>query len=148
MATFQSTFQSAVAGFSVDRLIDLSDRETQERYSRTARLAFFKIIEAWRVRDEDARQLLGGVSNGVYYQLKSGDDKTLNQDELTRISLLVGIFKALNILYSGKLADAWVGLPNSNAMFGGESPLSYLIRGGVPAFIRVRQLLDARRGGR
>lgn len=69
-----------MAGFSVDRLIDLSDRETQERFSRAARVAFFKIIEAWRVRDEDARQLLGGVSNGVYYQLKSGQEKTLNQD--------------------------------------------------------------------
>lgn len=137
-----------MAGFSVDRLIDLSDRETQERFSRAARVAFFKIIEAWRVRDEDARQLLGGVSNGVYYQLKSGQEKTLNQDELTRISLLVGIFKALNILYSRKLADAWIGLPNSNAMFGGEPPLTYLIRGGVPAFMRVRQLLDARRGSR
>lgn len=141
-----ATFQSTVAGFSVERLIDLSDRQTQERYSRAARAAFFKIVEAWRVRDEDARQLLGGVSNGVYYQLKSGQEKTLNQDELTRISLLVGIFKALNILYSRKLADAWMSLPNSNAMFSGDTPLTYLIRGGVPAFIRVRQLLDARRG--
>ena len=143
-----ATLQSTAAGFSVDRLIDLSDRQTQERYSRRARAAFFKVVDTWHVRDEDAKQLLGGVSNGMYYQLKSGQEKTLNQDELTRISLLIGIFKALNILYSHKLADAWIGLPNSNPMFKGERPLTYLIHGGVPAFMHVRQLLDARRGSR
>ena len=72
----------------------------------------------------------------------------MDQDRLTRISLLLGIFKALNILYSKKLADAWVQLPNSNPMFGGESPLASMIKGGVPTMVRVRQLLDARRGGR
>jgi hypothetical protein len=46
------------------------------------------------------------------------------------------------------LADAWVNLPNSNPMFEGEAPLRYVIKGGVPALVRVRQLLDARRGGR
>ena len=84
----------------------------------------------------------------MFYQLKSGHKKTLDQDKLTRISLLLGIFKALNILYSRKLADAWVNLPNSNPMFEGEAPLRYVIKGGVPALVRVRQLLDARRGGR
>jgi Protein of unknown function (DUF2384) len=106
------------------------------------------MVEGWGVRDEAARQLLGGVSNGVYYQLKSGHKKTLDQDKLTRISLLLGVFKALNVLYSQKLADSWITLANSNPMFAGEAPLTYMIRGGVPAMVRVRQLLDARRGGR
>jgi hypothetical protein len=65
-----------------------------------------------------------------------------------RISFLTGIFKALNILYSGKLADRWVQLPNSNPVFAGETPLKYMVKGGLPALMRVRQLLDARRGGR
>ena len=72
----------------------------------------------------------------------------LDQDKLTRISLLLGIFKALNILYRKKLADAWVQLSNTNPMFGGDSPLNSMIKGGVPAMVRVRQLVDARRGGR
>ena len=80
--------------------------------------------------------------------MKAAQKKTLDQDRLTRISLLFGIFKALNILYSRKLADAWIQLPNSNPMFEGETPLEYMIKGGVPAMMRVRQLLDARRGGR
>ena len=140
--------QQPLAGFSTATAPNLANKEVQERLSRSAVLAFFKIINAWSVRDEAARQLLGGVSNGVYYQLKRGQKKVLDQDKLTRISLLIGIFKALNILYSRKLADAWINLANSNSMFAGEAPLDYVIQGGVPALMRVRQLLDARRGGR
>ena len=140
--------QQALAGFSTDTASDLANKRIQERLSRSAIPAFFKLIETWRVRDEAARQLLGGVSNGVFYQLKKGHAKTLDQDKLTRISLLLGIFKALNILYSSKLADSWVTLTNQNPMFEGETPLHYMIHGGLPALLRVRQLLDARRGGR
>ena len=143
-----ATMQERLAGFAADRAVDLSSRAVQERLSRAAVPAFFKVAEAWSLRDEIARQLLGGLSNGVFYQLKGGRAKTLDQDKLTRISLVIGIFRALNILYSRKLADAWVTRPNANPMFGGEAPVLYMIRGGVPALTRVRQLLDARRGGR
>lgn len=139
--------QQPLTGFSTGTPPDLSSKDVQERLSRSAIPAFFKMTQTWQVRDDAARQLLGGVSNGVYYQLKRGQKKTLDQDKLTRISLLLGIFKALSILYSRKLADAWINLPNSNPMFAGDAPLAYVIRGGVPALVRVRQFLDARRGG-
>jgi Protein of unknown function (DUF2384) len=88
------------------------------------------------------------MSSGSYYGLKKEPkSRTLDQDVLTRISLLVGIFKALNILYSPALADAWITLPNRNAMFRGMSPLTYMIQRGQPGMLHVRQLLDARRGG-
>jgi Protein of unknown function (DUF2384) len=143
-----ATAQQPLAGFSTATAPDLSNKVVRERLSRAAVPAFFKIAQAWRLRDESARRLLGGVSNGVFYQLKRGQKKVLDQDKLTRISLLLGIFKALNILYSRRLADSWVGLPNANPMFQGGTPLAYLIKGGVPALVHVRQLLDARRGGR
>jgi hypothetical protein len=139
--------QQPLTGFSTGLPPDLSSKDVQELLSRSAIPAFFKLTQAWQVRDDAARQLLGGVSNGVYYQLKRGQKKTLDQDKLTRISLLLGIFKALSILYSRKLADAWINLPNSNPVFAGDAPLAYVIRGGVPALVRVRQFLDARRGG-
>lgn len=137
----------SIVGFAATKAVDFSDKDVQERLSRSAIPAFFKIAHAWQLRDEASRHLLGGVSNGVFYQLKRVQKKALDQDKLTRISLLLGIFKALNILYSRKLADVWIQLPNSNPMFEGESPLTYIIKGGVPALMRVRQLLDARRGG-
>jgi Protein of unknown function (DUF2384) len=92
--------------------------------------------------------LLGGISNGAFYELKKKARGTLDQDRLTRISVLTGVFKGLNILYSKKLADRWIQLPNENPMFEGETPLRYMIKGGLPAMLRVRQLLDSRRGGR
>jgi hypothetical protein len=105
-------------------------------------------MERWRVRDEDARQLLGGVSNGPYYDMKKNPEgRVLDPDKLLRVSYLIGIFKALNILHSEPLADEWVRLPNTNRIFGGMTPLAYMMKGGVPAMQTVRRLLDARRGG-
>jgi hypothetical protein len=128
-------------------LIDLSDRAERDRLSSGAIRAFFNIMEQWKVRDEAARQLLGGVSNGAFYALKKGGDRALDEDKLRRISYLVGIFKALNIIYSEELADKWMQLPNKNRIFGGMTPNDYLIHGGLPAFATVRKLLDTRRGG-
>jgi hypothetical protein len=130
-------------------LIDLSAPAERARLSPAAGKAFFNIMRAWGVRDAEARELLGGMSNGAFYALKKDPEaKVLDQDTLTRISLLIGIFKALNILHGPKLADAWVRLPNSNRIFGGRAPLEYMRRGGTPAMQTVRRLLDARRGGR
>jgi hypothetical protein len=129
-------------------LVDLNSREERERLSASGLKAFFNIMERWKVRDEDARALLGGVSNGPYYELKRAvAGKVLDADRLLRISYLIGIFKALHILHSRALADQWVGLPNANRLFGGDTPLAYMVRGGVPALQTVRRLLDARRGG-
>jgi Protein of unknown function (DUF2384) len=101
----------------------------------------------WNIRDEDERVLLGGVSNGSFYNMKKNPERVLDADRLTRITYLVGVFKSLNILYSQKLADKWVRLPNSNPIFGGQTPLDYMMKGGQAAMQTVRRLLDARRGG-
>ena len=137
-----------VAGYAFDVAADLSHAATRERLSLSALRGFLRIMDKWGIKDPDARQLLGGISSGSYYGLKKEPkNRTLDQDMLTRISLLVGIFKALNILYSPALADAWITLPNRNAMFRGMSPLTYMIQRGQPGMLHVRQLLDARRGG-
>ena len=104
-------------------------------------------MSRWQVRDQDARALLGGVTNGPYYGMKRHPDRTIDQDCLTRISYLIGILKALRILHSPKLADEWVLLPNTNPIFAGAAPLDYMMRGGLPALQIVRRLLDARRAG-
>jgi hypothetical protein len=142
------TVNQLAGGITWEKPADLSSREVQKRLSTPAIKVFLKIRELWDLRDEDARRLLGGISNGAFYDLKKKVRGTLDQDRLTRISILTGVFKALNILYGKKLADRWIQLPNENPMFEGESPLTYMIKGGLPAMMRVRQLLDSRRGGR
>jgi len=128
-------------------LVDFSVKDERERLSRSALRAFLNIMQRWEVRDEDARALLGGMSNGQFYEMKKKPERTLDADTLTRISYLVGIFKALSMAYSEPLADAWVQRPNANRIFGGQTALAYMIKGGMPAMQTVRRLLDARRGG-
>jgi len=135
-------------GLDLRKLPDLADPATRVRLSPPAVSAFFAIVEKWELRNEDAMALLGGASHGRYYGLKKNRKGVLSQDELTRISLLIGIFKALNILFSQRLANQWTSRPNSNPMFNNAAPLEFLVRGGVPGMIGVRRLLDHRRGGR
>jgi hypothetical protein len=137
-----------VPGYRTEVAADLSDVMTRRRLSASAIKGFLGIAAKWGLRDTDARALLGGISSGSFYAWKKdARGRILDQDTLMRISLLVGIFKALNILYSPKLADAWMTLPNTNAMFRGLTPLAYIIQRGQPGMVHVRQLLDARRGG-
>ena len=165
-----ATMQQIVAGFSWPSSVDLSRKDNRLRLSPAALKGLFRIAAHWKLKDEATRALLGGISSGSFYILKSDatsdartmratgggrrsaphpmHGKALDQDQLTRISLLIGIYKALNILFGQDLADAWISLPNTNPMFGGQSPIDYMKAGGIPAFVRVRQLLDARRGGR
>ena len=137
-----------IAGYAVETSSDLSRLEVRKRLSPAAIEGFLKIIDLWQIRDADARQLLGGLSTGSYHGFKKQvTQRVLAQDALTRVSLLIGIFKALNILYSEPLADAWPTLPNRNALFRGASPLTFMLQHGLPGILEVRRLLDARRGG-
>ena len=135
-------------GLDLRKVPDLADPATRGRLSAPAIAAFFAIVDKWQLRNEDAMTLLGGASHGRYFELKKNRKGLLSQDELTRISLLIGIFKALNILFNQRLANQWVTRPNANLMFNDGPPMQYLTRGGVPAMIGVRRLLDSRRGGK
>ena len=128
-------------------LLDLSDQSERERLSSGAARAFFNLMECWKIGSSDARRLLGGMSNGSFFELKKKPGRVLGEDQLRRISYLLGIFEALNVLYDEELADRWVHLANNNAIFGGMAPVEYLIRGGLPAFDTVQRLLDARQVG-
>jgi hypothetical protein len=144
-----ATLNRISPGFVWQSPADLSKKEVLRKLTAAAISAFLKIKELWDLRDEQARALLGGISNGAFYEMKKKATAiALDQDRMTRISLMVGIFKTLNILYSKKLADRWIQLPNDNPLFQGGTPLAYMVRGGLPAMLRVRQLLDSRRGGR
>src|SRR5260370_3384712 len=99
-----ATVNQLGAGIAWEKPADLSSRDVQKRLGPSAVKAFLKIRELWELRDEDARQFLAGTSKGALYELKRKARVTLDQDRLTRISILTGIFQGLNILYSKKLA--------------------------------------------
>jgi len=66
---------------------------------------------------------------------------------LNRVSLVLGIYKALHILYpQAELADQWYQLRNANPLLGGKPPVELMIDGGIDGLYWVRRLLDSRRG--
>jgi len=133
--------------YAAPELVDITSPEERKRLGPSALKAFFNIVKCWHLRDEDAMRLLGGMASSTYYAIKKSPRRAVDPDTMLRISYLVGIFKALNILHGKALADRWITLKNSNPIFRGNTPLEYMVRGGIPAIQLVRRLLDARRGG-
>jgi hypothetical protein len=118
----------------------------QERRDEVAVRAFFRLAGLWGLTMEEARVLLGRPSRARLYNWKAGRVRGLPHDTLRRISYLLGIHKALQILYSEpRLADAWVR--RANAAFGGQSALERMLAGDVADLAAVRAHLDGARGG-
>jgi Protein of unknown function (DUF2384) len=124
------------------------DPAVRRKLSGPAIRTFFNVATAWRLDNEEERALLGWLSPSTFYKYKSGQVGTLAYDVLMRTSLVLGIYKALHILYAEHdLADRWVKLPNSNPLFGGKPALSLMTEAGMDGLYQVRRLLDSRRGG-
>ena len=99
----------------------------------------------WGVRATTAQRLLGAGSKRLYNEMKRRPAAcVLAPEQLLRISYLIGIFAALNTLHSRTVADRWIQLANTNPIFGGKTPLAYMVEGGPAAMRILRQLLDAR----
>jgi hypothetical protein len=71
----------------------------------------------------------------------------MSQDQLTRVSALVGTFKALHLLFVDGMADRWPQLPNKGPLFDNRRPIDAMIEGGIPRMLDVRRYVDAARGG-
>jgi len=99
-------------------------------------------------RDAHVRRQISGPAIRTFFKYKADRVSTLPYDMLMRISLVLGIYKCLHVLYpEPDLADRWVKLPNSNPLFGGKPALVLMTEGGMDGLYHVRRLLDGRRGG-
>jgi hypothetical protein len=127
---------------------NLADPSARLRHSPAAVAGAAKLADIWRLTTEQTCALLGDVSERTWFRMKKGDwSGALPQDSLTRISALIGIFKGLRLLFSEKLADEWVSLPNKGPLYAGRRPLDVMIEGGIPSLLLVRRHVDALRGG-
>src|SRR5215471_9497787 len=124
------------------------DPKVRRQMSGPAMRTFFNVAAAWKLTNDEQRALLGWPPESTFYKYKAGQIAALPYDTLIRISLLLGIYKDLQILYpEPALADSWVRLPNTNPLFGGKPALVLMIDGGIDGLFHVRRLLDSRRGG-
>ena len=80
--------------------------------------------------------------------MKAGTYKgTLDQDKGTRASLLIGLFKGLRLLFNGPLTHGWPKTAYAGPGFNGKTPVQIMCEGGIPAMMRMRQHINALRGG-
>lgn len=124
-----------------------SREEDRVRLTPSSLIALRSLAKAWSLTGPEAATLLG-VSESTWDRVKSGAWKgVLSQDQLMRVSAMVGIFKALHLLFADGMADRWVRLRNAGPLFGNLPPLEAMAERGIPGMIEIRRHVDALRGG-
>lgn len=125
----------------------LRDPKVRERISPTAVKLFLRLSDLWRLPVDQRRALLGDISSPTYHNWKNDKVGTLSRDQLERISLLLGIYKGLKVLFADEASAArWFTSPNRDLPFGGQSPLDRALRGSIDDLYKVRRYIDAWRG--
>ncbi|MGE0239232.1 MAG: antitoxin Xre-like helix-turn-helix domain-containing protein [Parvibaculaceae bacterium] len=124
-----------------------SGESDRRRLTGAAVKAVLRLVEAWGGSNAEGAALLG-VSESTWDRIKGGKwDGTLSQDQLTRASALIGVFKGLHLLFADGMADRWPSLVNRGPIFDRKTPIQAMIEGGIPRMIETRQYIDALRGG-
>lgn len=109
---------------------------------------FFRIAELWRLTVEEQMTLLGVTARSTFFKWTKDPNVVLQEDTLERISHIVGVYEALQILLPDEeAADEWVRRPNAAPPFSGQSALDRMMSGQVADLSIVRQHLDAQRRG-
>jgi hypothetical protein len=124
-----------------------ADEQNRARLSPVAIEAMRGIAAHWRLRGHEIAALLG-VSPSTWDRMAAGKwEQSLSQDQLTRVSAIVGVFKGLHVLFADDMADRWARLRNTGPLFDNRTPIDAMIEGGIPAMLDVRRHVDALRGG-
>jgi len=119
----------------------------RERLSPVAIKAFRAIVANWALTNAEAATLLG-VSESTWDRIKRGAwDQPLSQDQLTRASAVIGVYKGLRLLFADDMAVRWVKLVNAGPIFQRRTPVDAMIHGGIPVMLETRRYVDAVRGG-
>jgi len=128
--------------------IQTRKRYDSHRISSAALQGFFNLSRRWELTANQERALLGSPAESTFFKWKANKSaQRLNRDALDRISYLLGIFKALNILLpSARAADEWIKKPNAAPCFEGQSALERMLGGNLVDLADVRRYLDTQRG--
>jgi hypothetical protein len=106
---------------------------------------FFRLADIWSLSTDQQVTLLGSPARSTFFKWKK-EGGTVSTDTAERISHLGAIFKNLAILLeTSEAGDRWLKAPNK--YFDGLSALDVMLEGRLADIIKVRQYLDAQRGG-
>ena len=126
---------------------NFANQADRERFTPAALEGFRNLAATWRFTGDEVASLLS-VSPSTWDRIKARTwCQALSQDQLTRVSTLIGIFKGLHLLFADDMADHWPRLKNSGPLFGNLTPIEAMEQGGIPRMIEVRRHVDALGGG-
>jgi hypothetical protein len=109
--------------------------------------SFFRLAEAWDLDEHERMKLLGLTDNDTLHRWESGSYVEACSETVKRISYVLGIFKAINILVPEQThADSWMRTSNMATPFAGRSALDRMTDGHIDDLRAVRQYLDAQLG--
>lgn len=109
--------------------------------------ALKQLMERFDFTKDEALRLMGDMPSSSYYKGISTLEGKLSRDEKERISLLLGIYKNLRILFiDSKQALSWINRENQLFPFNGMKPRDYLLEGSLLRLADVRRFLDFWRG--
>ncbi len=109
--------------------------------------AYARIAAAWGLGQREAARL-ADMSESTWKRARKPDfTGELTQDQLLRLSALIGIYKSLELYFSEPLARSWFTRANTGPLFAGSRPIDAAIDGGLPQIMAIRTYLDALRGG-
>ncbi len=119
----------------------------RHRLTPASLIALRGLARAWKATGAEMAALVG-VSESTWDRIKAANwNQTLSQDQMMRVSALIGIFKGLHLLFADSMADRWVRLRNAGPLFSNLTPIDAMIERGIPGMIEIRQHVDALRGG-
>lgn len=128
---------TATRGFAPD---PITDEEAAAMFR-----AAVTLFRHWRLTDEQAGTLLDMPARS-YGRWKAGQIGRISRDGKARLSNLMGIHKALRIIFrEPQRGYDWIHAPN--AAFAGRSALQVMLGGELTDLMRVRRYLDDERGG-
>ncbi len=107
--------------------------------------AALNLFRLWDLSDDQAAVLLD-LPVRTYRRWKAGDVGRIDRDGKARLSNILGIHKALRIVFTDPHRGyAWIKA--ANAAFADRSALEVMLGGELTDLMRVRRYLDAERGG-
>ena len=100
--------------------------------------AYARIVESWALSLKEAAGL-ADMSESTWKRARKPEFAgELTKDQLLRLSAVIGIYKSLELYFSGPLARTWFTLPNAGPLFGGHRPVETAIEGGLPQILAIR----------
>ena len=124
--------------------VDLRARGSRERLAKLV----VGLLDHWQLPLPDQAALLGlsAQSRSTIARYRKGEPFADSADLIARAGHLLGIHKALRIIFphDRDLAYRWVTAPNRR--FGGVAPLEIMKKHGYEGILAVRRYLDFERG--